>query len=273
MGTKVLIYRLSLIILAITLLTGCGPSEEIKTIRRLRKDTRFAEARDLVLQELERDPRRMNFWREFAAVTSELAREVRHREDPYPLIVQSAVVCAAIRETRDDPGDRWQAASVAAANRVVASVTDLIEEVERSRIDVQVFQRQQLRRQTTPGMSAYEREQVRQEVLRQRLVGEDGEPIVNPLEARLVVWKAHIYTILLAKLRGPDDAIVAPILRQVDEQLNAWPTFSDLEPSFITDIRDDADAAFQETYSEILFELENHDRFSVAAITELDLLP
>ena len=107
------------------------------------------------------------------------------------------------------------------------------------------------------------------------LESRDHEPqaIVDRAAARAVVWKSQVYAFLLRQLLGADDDVAGATLKDVERQLSGWPEFSELDPSFIDDIRADADAAIREIYEQVTRDLQITGRFNVERITEMDILP
>jgi hypothetical protein len=265
---------LSFILLLCTLFCiSCGPGKEAKTARALRNAGKYDEAHDYILTELKRNPDNMDLWREFVSVDAELARKVHRDQDPFSYIVKSCMICAAVFEQNPTPGSLWKAASTQAVNRAIAAVNSQLDIIRNCKAKYNASEREKKRIQNQFDELPEDIANRIQITMSDDSSAQNSEPLISAAEARSVVWKTRFYARLLQKLLGESDPVAGPTLQQIAGEVPTWPNFSDLDPSFITDIQTEADSAFQDAYSGVIFDLKNYGYFSVERITDMDILP
>jgi hypothetical protein len=265
--------RLLLIICLPLLLSACGDSDEVKQLRALRRSGDVQKAFDLAVVHLGYGSHRMDIWRELVYTDLEIARLERSSGDPLPNLVRAAVASAAMRAFKKEPGELWKSAVPLAASQMIAQSQRMIGQIDDSRKHlINMHDRDAEEDRRYENLSEDERLSALKDYERYYL--RSGTPsLVDPALAHQIVYTSACYYELLKLLRTPDDHNIAEALRFIDDSLNDWPNYSELDLSYIEDVRAEARADIEILYQAALDDLRAHRHFTLEHLLHPELRP
>jgi hypothetical protein len=261
-----------LLLFSALLLFGCGESETAKEIRKVRKAGDLQYSYDIAVVSLAASSDQMDVWREYIYTVLELSRNADDEHDAFKYLAQSALMCAALNKYEGELSDKWEAAATLTRGQIVGQSRKVLGHIVKSRDryedDTEPIIESNVHNEFIDTLLDRARDNYEMNSLKRQSSG-----LVDPALARSVVWHAGCYYEMLNLLAPADSATTKLSMKIVDEQLNAWPTFSELDPSFITDIREEARKDLMSVYNSLVSDLEEYDYFTAEHVLKMELRP
>ncbi|MBU0692725.1 hypothetical protein KKH18_13055 [bacterium] len=265
-------YLFLSLMLSVALLAGCGESETVKEIRKARKAGNPARALEIAQTSLNADPDQMAVWCQLAHANLDYVRLTRDLDDPFIFVLQSALMCATLEEYEGELPRDWEALKSIARGQVIAKARGILDRIDDSHREAQLLFQKKL----DEGFFDQYPQEVRSRMIddyQKNMLKISSQPMVDPQAAREIVWKAGCYSELLKLLTAEEREDVRITQDYIDVTLREWPSYSELDPSFITDIRAEAVSAVTRVYQSLLNDLEQSDHFTVQNVLKMDILP
>jgi hypothetical protein len=254
------------------LLAGCGDSGTVEEMIKARKEGDAARARDIALASLSESSDRMDVWCQLTHTNLDAVRYASFAEDPFPIVAQSSLMCAALEKYKGKLSENWQAAKVIARGQIIAKARETLDRIDDSHREAQEVFDVKLSEGYFDKFPKEQRDRMIDDY-QINLMKTTPQPLVDPKVAREIVWKAGCYAELLTLLDEGEREDVKITKEFIDKTLSEWPTYSELDPSFITDVRAEAAAELTRAYDSILNDLEQSGHFSVENVLHMDILP
>jgi hypothetical protein len=254
------------------LFVGCGESETAQEIRKERKAGNLERAYDIAVASLSASSDQMDVWCEFVYTNLELARRSDPDQDPFKYLAQSALMCVALDKFRGGLPEKWKAAAKMTRGLVVTQSRKVLDRIDTSHKGNEAFQEPELESNISNSFIESQRERMKREY-EMRFLKNNTNTLVDPVFARTTVWQEGCYYEILNLLPMADSTTSKIAMRIIDEQLDAWPTFSELDPSFITDVREEARIDLMGVYSTLFADLKDSDHFSAEHVLNMELHP
>lgn len=254
------------------LLTGCGESETVKEIRTARKAGDPVRALDLAKASLYTDPDQMDVWCQLAYANLDVVRLTEAADDPFIYVIQSAMMCAALNEYGGKLPKDWQALQAVLRGQLIAKTRSTLNQIDDSHREAQELLDKRLEEGYFDRFPRDVREQMIEDY-KKEVMKISSQPLVDPRIGRAIVWETSCYAELLTMLSDADREDVKVTLDFIDRTLGEWPTYSELDPSFITDVRAEAVKTTAQVYQTLLNDLKQSDHFTVQNVLKMDILP
>jgi hypothetical protein len=258
------------LLFGVLLLSGCGESETAKEIRGVRKAGNLERSYDIAVASLCASSDQMDVWCEYVYTILELARRNDDEQDPFKYLAQSALMCAALNKYEGALSEKWKAAATMTRGLVVGRSQKILTRISKQSSRSDAYSEPETESDLSgsffddPQESAQYRNEMR------ALKNSSG--LVDPAVARTTVWQAGCFYEMLNLLLTADSTVSKTSMKSIDEKLRAWPDYSDLDPSFITDVRE-ARTDLMSVCSTLVADLEELDYFSAEHVFNMELRP
>jgi hypothetical protein len=121
----------AVMVIGLFLLTGCQSERRAKQVAAVRKSGKLKEAREMAVEELQKDPDEMSLWRELAATDLALCERPASSDIPaiYPALIEAALLCTAVYEN-GKMDEKWQTNASRTAAQTGTMANQILNEVE-----------------------------------------------------------------------------------------------------------------------------------------------